>query len=194
MSERSFFGMSGQFAVLSLFLRRGYNVAVPVVDVGDDAIVIDDGVHELRRLQVKSGNPGKATEHSVDVQFRLSRGQLRDTEGAELYYMLMAWTWGRWSFVLISREELYKLKDRRQGACPGKRSRRGRWKRDEDAGDDLKLGVRFMRDPATGQEDAILWGESLRPRLNEFPPEWPDLQPGRRSPGPRPPGSRRTRP
>lgn len=190
MSEHSFFGMSGQFAVLSQFLRRGYNVAIPVVDVGDDAIVIDDGAHELRRLQVKSGNPGKATETSVDVQFRVSRRQLRDPEGAELYYMLMAWTWARWSFVLISRQELFDLKDQRHAALP----RRGPWKRDEDADDDLKLGIRFVRDPATGQEDAVLWGASLRPRLNVFPPTWPDRQPGRRSPGPRPLGGRRTRP
>lgn len=59
MSERSLFGMSGHFACMSYFLRRGYNVAVPVVDLGDDTIVIHDDRHELRRVQVKSGNPAK---------------------------------------------------------------------------------------------------------------------------------------
>ncbi|MBL9099401.1 MAG: hypothetical protein JNL82_00500 [Myxococcales bacterium] len=96
MSERSFFGMSGQFAVLSLLLRRGYNVAVPAVDVGDDAIVINDVSHELCRLQVKSGNPGKTSEHAADVGFTLSRRQLGDPLGAPLFYVLIAWVWSGW--------------------------------------------------------------------------------------------------
>ena len=171
MSEHSFFGMSGHFHVLSLFLRRGYNVAIPAVDVGDDAIVIDDGSHELRRLQIKSGNPSRAAADFIDVVFKLSRQQLRDPTGAPLYYMLTAWVWERWSFVLIPREELSERKAARGMAI----------KPDERACDALKLTVRFSRTPSTRVEHASLWGVSLDAYLNSWV-DWPERSRGRDEP------------
>jgi len=177
MSERSLFGMSGHFACMSYFLRRGYNVAVPVVDLGDDIIVIHDDRHELRRVQVKSGNPLKRQRTgSSDVQeirFKLKRGQLADDDGTDLYYMLMAWVWGRWSFVLLSRIELVRRKTRSES----RRGTRGRLPRmDHQArSDDLTLTVAFSRDGTTGCEDATLWGESLSEFLNSWTDDWPDL-------------------
>ena len=40
-------GRSGHFVVMAEFLYRGYNVAIPEVDVGDDIFVVkdDDGTH-----------------------------------------------------------------------------------------------------------------------------------------------------
>ena len=35
-------GRAGQMAVISEFLIRGWNVAVPEVDIGDDLLVIKD--------------------------------------------------------------------------------------------------------------------------------------------------------
>lgn len=35
-------GRAGQMAVMAEFLIRGYNVAVPEVDVGDDILVVKD--------------------------------------------------------------------------------------------------------------------------------------------------------
>lgn len=163
--------MSGHFHVLSLFLRRGYNVAIPAVDVGDDAIVIDDGIHELRRLQIKSGNPCRAAEHAVDVVFKLSRRQLRDPEGAPLYYMLMAWVWERWSFVLIPRKD---LNDRKLARGPA-------IKPDAQAGDTLKIAVTFSRDPTNRTEHAALWSASLDGYLNAWT-GWPDRSRGRGGP------------
>lgn len=179
MSERSLFGMSGHLACMSYFLRRGYNVAVPVVDLGDDIIVIDDGQHELRRVQVKSGNPLKRQKtDSLDVQetrFSVSRRQLDDPRGASLSYMLMAWVWGRWSFVLLPRGELL----RRKAASEARGSRRKGSPRPngEARSDSLTLTIAFSRDPATGHEDATLWGDSLAAYLNRWTGEWPALTP-----------------
>ena len=39
---------------MSELLARGYNVAVPEVDVGDDVLVIRDATQEVSRIQVKS--------------------------------------------------------------------------------------------------------------------------------------------
>jgi len=50
--KRSHFGMAGQLAAMSEFLLRGYNVAVPAVDVGDDIFVVDDREGLLSLVQV----------------------------------------------------------------------------------------------------------------------------------------------
>ena len=48
------FGRAGEYFAMSELLLRGWNVAVPVVDVGDDVFVIDDSDKKTRRLQVKT--------------------------------------------------------------------------------------------------------------------------------------------
>jgi hypothetical protein len=69
---------------MSEVLLRGWNVAVPVVDVGDDVLIIDDNDKTTFRLQVKStrtsyGEPATA-------KFTLSRQQLRTPQEIELLY------------------------------------------------------------------------------------------------------------
>ena len=49
-------GKSGQLAVMSELLLRGYNVAMPEVDVGDDVFVVRDEEESVTRVQVKSAN------------------------------------------------------------------------------------------------------------------------------------------
>lgn len=144
-------------------------------------IVINDVSHELCRLQVKSGNPGKTSEHAADVGFTLSRRQLGDPLGAPLFYVLIAWVWSGWSFIVISREALNQLREN----CY-RRAVNRRHKPDEQARRDaINLTVCFRRDPTDHAEDATLWGESLRHYLNRWPAEWRDLQPGRAARGPR---------
>lgn len=177
MSERSLFGMSGHFACMSYFLRRGYNVAVPVVDLGDDIIVIHEGVHEIRRVQVKSGNPLRRQRTAglsvQEIRFTLSRSQLAETGDAELHYMLMAWVWERWSFILLSQDDLRArkvLSERRVRARGGVPRADG-----EARSDSLSLTISFTREIVTGDEDATLWGQSLASFLNNWSHAWPDL-------------------
>ena len=67
--QRSHFGMAGHYAAISEFLLRvsapsfcsefllrGWNAAVPAVDVGDDALVLDDDAGTVRRVQVKTSS------------------------------------------------------------------------------------------------------------------------------------------
>lgn len=179
MSERSLFGMSGHFACMSYFLRRGYNVAIPVVDVGDDIIVIRDDHHDLRRVQVKSGNPLRMQRTGAadvqEIRFTVSRRQLADEEGARLYYMFMAWVWERWSFVLISRDALTERKRMSESRRPA----HGRSPRSdhEARSDRLSLTLCFSRDAVSGREDATLWGQSLAELLNRWTVDWPALTP-----------------
>lgn len=52
--KRTHFGRAGEYFAMSELLLRGWNVAVPVVDVGDDVFMIDDNDKTTFRLQVKS--------------------------------------------------------------------------------------------------------------------------------------------
>ena len=54
MDKRSHLGTAGHYAAMSEFLYRGYNVAVPAVDLGDDVYVVEDQMGTMWRLQVKT--------------------------------------------------------------------------------------------------------------------------------------------
>jgi len=82
MDKRSHLGMAGHFAAMSEFLYRGYNVAVPSVDVGDDVYVVEDGAGTMWRLQVKTADTsidklvlGQLV--SRKLAYQLSRAQLK---------------------------------------------------------------------------------------------------------------------
>ena len=49
-----YLGKAGHLTVMSEFLTRGWNVAIPEVDVGDDIFVVQDDNGTLRRVQVKT--------------------------------------------------------------------------------------------------------------------------------------------
>lgn len=55
-TDSLYFGLAGQHAVMSELLARGYNVAHPEVDVGDDIISVRDEDDEFTLVQVKAAN------------------------------------------------------------------------------------------------------------------------------------------
>jgi hypothetical protein len=52
--KKTHFGRAGEYFAMSELLLRGWNVAVPVVDVGDDVFIIDDNDKTTHRIQVKA--------------------------------------------------------------------------------------------------------------------------------------------
>lgn len=101
-------GRSGQLAVGAEFLRRGYNVAVPEVDRGDDLYVLDEASGDLARVQVKAALARGKT--ILGGSFNLSMAQLRRPHLPELYYVLAFHHHGVWrDFLVIPRRELYGL-------------------------------------------------------------------------------------
>ena len=55
-----YLGKAGHLTVMSEFLTRGWNVAIPEVDVGDDIFVVQDDNGTLRRVQVKTSTSTEA--------------------------------------------------------------------------------------------------------------------------------------
>ena len=74
--QNLYFGKSGQLAVMAEFLIRGYNVAVPEVDVGEDIFVVRDKDGELSRIQVKTGNANELQSGGFRVTFKVPLRQL----------------------------------------------------------------------------------------------------------------------
>lgn len=178
MEKRSHLGMAGHYAAMAEFLYRGYNVAIPSVDTGDDVIVIEDGDGVMWRLQVKTADAGFEERRGADGtliatgSYTLSRKQLRDVKENELFFMFVV-RWGRrWRFILIDRKRLELLRDEFEARDrTGTRGRRP--VKDERAkADALALRIVWTRDEAVG------WGASFAAYLDRWPEEFPERAKG----------------
>ena len=163
--KKTHFGRAGEFYAMSELLLRGWNVAVPVVDVGDDVLVIDDNDKTTYRLQVKSS---QTTGTPKTAKFNLSRAQLRSAQPIELFFMLLVRDDERWHFLVLPRAELLAIRDR-YVAGHASRKRRGRAPRkDTDAKTDaLALGIVLTE--TAGEWRATGWDEDLGGYLDRWP-------------------------
>jgi hypothetical protein len=110
MSSRQnlYVARSGELAVMAQFLVRGYNVAMPEVDVGEDVFVVRDRDAELSRVQVKAAF-GKGKKRQAGT-FKVPLLQLYRDHAPELYYVFTLYHGGLWrEFVIIRRPELVAL-------------------------------------------------------------------------------------
>ena len=90
---------------MSELLGRGYNVAVPVVDTGDDLYVVNDAEAKLIRVQVKSSNCKKKPYGFVG-QVRIRFSQLKEVKKTPLIYIFALRFEGKWYFLIVSRSRL----------------------------------------------------------------------------------------
>jgi len=108
MSKKNnlFLGKAGEFAIISEFLCRGWNVAIPEVDSGDDVFVVRDSDGVFSRVQVKTSN-GQLTSSGIKAQFQIPLQQLKLPVSPELEYVFIVRFENKWMpFVLISRKQL----------------------------------------------------------------------------------------
>lgn len=93
-------------AVMAEFLLRGYNVAVPEVDVGDDIFVVRDSDGEYSRVQVKTALI-MTTKQGYSARYTVRLDQLVTLSAPELWYVFANRVEGTWqSFLVIPRPEL----------------------------------------------------------------------------------------
>ena len=101
-----YLGEAGQAAASSYFLARGWNVATPRVDIGDDLLVIEDMKGFFTRIQIKTSQAIER-QGGFSVRFKLSMKQLQNSYNPELYYMFMVYRQNDWHHkVIMSREAL----------------------------------------------------------------------------------------
>lgn len=109
-----YLGQAGQMYVMSEFLSRGWNVAVPEVNVGDDIFVVKDKEGTFRRAQVKTAT-GQSKKYGCSALFKLSIQQLQTTFTPDLHYIFTIRFNERWQSPLIFRrlilQELFETQD-----------------------------------------------------------------------------------
>ncbi|MFO0604534.1 MAG: hypothetical protein U0324_15235 [Polyangiales bacterium] len=98
-------GRAGQLAVMAELLARGWNVAIPEVDVGDDVFVAKDDGTRLTRVQVKTATPVDVGGAAV-ATFLIPPEQLMKAEEVPLVYVFAVPTDARWRFVVVARRDL----------------------------------------------------------------------------------------
>ena len=90
---------------MSSFLARGWNVATPEVDVGDDLFVIEDKKGVFFRVQVKTA---KAVErlNGFSARFNIPISQLLYFIDPEIYYVFVVFKETEMLCKLIIRRDL----------------------------------------------------------------------------------------
>ena len=99
-------GRAGHLAVMAELLLRGWNTAIPEVDVGDDIFVVHDRNGDLRRVQVKTA-VAKLHKYGYSAQFNLPLSQLQKQMIPDVTYVFAIRLQDYWdNFVVIDREAL----------------------------------------------------------------------------------------
>lgn len=96
----SYFGKAGHLFVMSEFLIRGWNVAIPEVDHGDDVFVVKHTDNALYRVQVKSSNV-TLKKRTLHAQFLIDKSALYNPTSYEVYFAFAIRSQEAWSHLLI---------------------------------------------------------------------------------------------
>lgn len=99
-----YLGKAGHLTVMSEFLTRGWNVAIPEVDIGDDIFVFQDYNGTLRRVQVKTST-STTRQNSFSGQFKISLTQLRSIANIPVHYVFVVRHNEQWTKPIIIRQD-----------------------------------------------------------------------------------------
>jgi hypothetical protein len=119
MATTGHVGKAGHLAAMAEFLLRGYNTAMPEVDLGDDIFVVEDRRGQLWRIQVKTAI-AQRTRKGYRAKFSVSIRQLATEKDPDLFFVFAVRLEGRWEFLLIPRQQ---LRDEFERHRAGSRSR-----------------------------------------------------------------------
>ena len=99
-----YLGKAGHLTVMSEFLTRGWNVAIPEVDIGDDIFVVQDDNGTLRRVQVKTSTSTQG-QQTYKGQFNVRLSQLRNISNIPVHYIFIVRHNDGWSKPVIIRQD-----------------------------------------------------------------------------------------
>jgi hypothetical protein len=100
-----YLGRAGHLYAMSAFLIRGWNVAIPEVDIGDDIFVVQDENGILRRVQVKTAT-AITRQSGFSSQFSISVSQLQNLKiDFPVYYVFVVRHSTDWVKPIIIRQD-----------------------------------------------------------------------------------------
>lgn len=105
-------GRAGHLVTMAELLVRGYNVAIPEIDDGDDVFVVHDATGDLHRVQIKTASPKLIYRDGsgFSAQFNVGLTQLEQPRYPDLHYIFVARHQGAWAaWFLATRDELLRL-------------------------------------------------------------------------------------
>ena len=100
-----YLGKAGHLIVMSEFLLRGWNVAIPEIDIGDDIFVVQDESGTLRRVQVKTSTSTKRL-NGFSGRFKIPLKQLRNLGDVPVHYAFIARNSNYWTKPIIIRQDV----------------------------------------------------------------------------------------
>lgn len=109
-TKRSHLGKAGDHAVMAELLLRGWNVAIPEVDVGDDIFVVDDNADRAIRVQVKTTEQVARRNGRTDAKFDGSRAPGSGRAPRCPSTTSSCYERARWEFVVLRRSEFQRLR------------------------------------------------------------------------------------
>jgi hypothetical protein len=98
-------GKSGHLAVMAELANRGYNVAMPEIDIGDDIFAVNDANGNMWRLQVKTSIATQRIKTTTG-QFRVRHSAIVTAMVPELHFVFTLRLPDRFRFVVINRAVL----------------------------------------------------------------------------------------
>lgn len=101
-----YIGKAGHLAVMAELAIRGYNIAMPEIDIGDDIFAVKDDGGQMWRIQVKT-SIGRRRKKSWSGQFSVRERAITTPTTPELHFVFVIRTGVRWKFVVISRAVLH---------------------------------------------------------------------------------------
>ena len=105
MPGTHYVGKSGHLAVMGEFALRGYNVAIPEMDVGDDVFVVNDSTGAMWRVQVKTSVARPQTT-SERFGFRIKESSIQTAQSPDLHFVFALRSSKGWRFLVIDRAVL----------------------------------------------------------------------------------------
>lgn len=102
--DHLYLGKAGHLTVMSEFLIRGWNVAIPEVDIGDDIFVVQDTHGILRRVQVKSAS-SIIRKNGYGAFFRINLRQLFNLSQIPVHFVFIVRDHYKWTRPLIIRQD-----------------------------------------------------------------------------------------
>lgn len=99
-----YLGKAGHLTVMSEFLTRGWNVAIPEVDIGDDIFVVQDDNGTLRRVQVKTST-SISRQNGFSGQFKVPLGQLKNVANILVHYVFVIRHQEQWTKPIVIRQD-----------------------------------------------------------------------------------------
>lgn len=105
MPGKSHIGKAGHLAVMSELALRGYNVAMPEIDIGDDIFVVNDSSGAMWRIQVKTSSETKQ-KNSSRYQFRTRLSSITTPQTPDLHFVFVMRHQDRWRYAVVDRSVL----------------------------------------------------------------------------------------